>query len=234
MMGLATSGNGIFVDLLENDFENAKANFEKFKAQYKEVSKLVPEWEKEFPMAPVNELGAALKTGDQGKVMGAAEKLGKVCRNCHEVNMPKVQQKYHWGNFSGIRVKDSLTNEEVDFTQLMQSLDMNFAGISVDVEQGQRENAQKQFQGFNAGFQMLKITCKNCHGPERKYYVDDNMQALVDKLGQALSETSIDPKVVGELSQGIGMESCFKCHLVHVPAAFAKSQWAKREHVKGK
>jgi cytochrome c556 len=231
MHGLGTPFVGILVDLFENDPQNAKANFEKFKAQYVKVSKLVPEWEKDYPMDPVEELGAALKTGDQGKVMAAYEKVGKVCLDCHIVNMLKVQQKYHWGDFNAIRVKDPLTNEEVNFARLMQYLDSNFVGIGVDLEEGQIENAQKQFQGFNARFQALKETCWNCHDTERKYYIDESIQALVDKLGQALSGSPIDPNVVKKLSMGIGMENCFKCHLVHSPAALTKLQWEK---VKGK
>lgn len=227
MLGLDTHFSGIVVDVFENDPEHAKANFKTFKAQYVEVSKMVPEWEKGFPMGPVEELGVALETGNRKKVMAAHDKVGKVCHDCHKVTMPQVEQKYRWGDFNAIRVKDPLTNEEVDFTQLKKYLAVNFAGISVDIEQGQRENAQKQFQGFNARFQALRETCENCHDTESKYYVDESVQVLLDKLGQVLRESSVDPKVVGTLTQGIGMESCLKCHLVHVPAAYAKFQWEK-------
>ncbi len=218
---------GIVVDVSENDPQHAKSNFNKFKAQYAEVSKLVPEWEKSFPMGPVDELGVALGTGNRKKVMAAHDKVDKVCHDCHKVTMPQVEQKYRWGDFNAIRVKDPLTDEEVDFPQLKKYLAVNFAGISVDVEQGQRENAQQQFQGFNTRFQALKETCENCHDTESKYYVDESVQALLDKLRQALRGSSVDPEVVGGLTRGIGIESCLKCHLVHVPAAFAKFQWGK-------
>ena len=180
-------------------------------------------------MDPVEGLGSALETGDQRKVMAAHDKVGKVCHDCHIANMPQVQQKYHWGNFFAITVKDPLTNEMVDFPSVKRSLSANFVGIGVDVEQGQRENAQKQFQAFKARFQTMKETCGHCHDTERKYYIDETVEDLIEKLGQALSASSIDPKLVGELGMGIGHESCFKCHLVHVPAAAAKLQWAERE-----
>ncbi len=227
MLGMDTSFSGIVVDLFENDLQHAKDNFKNFKTQYGEVSKLVPEWERNFPMGPVDDLGTALETGDPEKVMPAIEEVGKLCHDCHVANMVKVQQKYHWGDFFAIRVKDPLTNEEVDYPSLKKYLATNFVGITVDIQQGQWENAQKQFQGFNARFQALKETCLNCHDTERKYYIDETVQALLDKLGQALMESTVDPKVVGTLSQGIGHESCFKCHLVHLPAAAAKLQWAK-------
>lgn len=227
MLGMDMSFTGIAADLFENDLQNAKANFEKFKAQYVEISKLVPEWEKNYPMGPLEDLGTALETGDPGNVMPAFEKVGKICHNCHVVTMAKVQQKYHWGDFRAIKVKDPLTQEEVNFSSLKRYMATNFVGIGVDVDQGQKENAQKQFQGFNARFQALEETCVSCHDTERKYYIDESVQALVDQLGQALMEPTIDLKVVGELSMGIGHESCFKCHLVHVPAALAKHQWAE-------
>ncbi len=86
----------------------------------------------------------------------------------------------------------------------------------------------KQVQGFNARFQTLKTICGRCHTGEIKYYTDEGVQGLIDKLSQTLENPSADPKVAVELVQRIGMESCFKCHLVHVPAAVAK--W--REHLK--
>jgi hypothetical protein len=219
---MGTYFSGIVSDLLEGDPGNAKVNFEKFKAQYEEISKLVPEWKGDFPQGPVEELGAALATGDQGKVMAAYEKMGEVCHHCHAVNMPKVQHKYEWRDFHAIKIKDPLTEEEVGFSRLKQYLQTNFAGIIVDVEQGQKENAQRQLQGFNARFQALKKICWNCHQTEPKYYVDEGVQALVDRMGQALGEASIDPKKVEALSQAIGNESCHKCHLVHSPAALSK------------
>ncbi len=222
MLGLDTSFWGIVVDLFENDLQHAQANFKKFQAQYVEISKLVPEWEKSYVMGPVADLGAALQTGDREKVILAFEEVGKVCHACHIKTMPQVQQKYRWGDFSAIGTKDPLTNEEVDFPQLKRNLATNFAGITVDTEQGQRKNAQKQFQAFIARFQALKETCGNCHVTERKAYVDESIQTLIDQLGQALGGSSVDPSTVARLKKGIGMESCLKCHLVHIPSAYAR------------
>ncbi|MHC4489269.1 MAG: hypothetical protein ACYSW7_08865, partial [Planctomycetota bacterium] len=69
--------------------------------------------------------------------------------------------------------------------------------------------------------QALKESCQNCHEGESKYYVDENIEDLLKKLEQALWSKTIDPEAVGVLVQGVGRESCSKCHLVHVPAALA-------------
>ena len=56
---------------------------------------MVPEWEKDYPVEPLDELKIVLETQDPGKVMAAIEKLGETCHQCHVANMVKVQQKYH-------------------------------------------------------------------------------------------------------------------------------------------
>jgi len=228
MFALGGLFSGIASDLAENDLQGARGVFEKFKTEYVKMSKLVPEWKEGYPIKPVEELGAALKSGDRGKVMPAFGKVGGVCHDCHVKYMPLAHQKYHWGDFSTIRAKDPLSNEEVPFTRLKQYLDSNFAGIGLNIERGQNEKARKQVQGFNARFQTLKTTCGRCHTGEVKYYTDEGVQGMIDKLGQALENPSADPKVAVELVQRIGMESCFKCHLVHVPAAMAKSREQSR------
>ncbi len=229
MMEMAVPMSGILVNLLENDMENVMPNLENFKAKYTEISKVVPEWENQYPMGPVNELGEALNSGEQGKVMAAFEKIGQVCHDCHVASMVKVQQKYHWMDFKGVEVSDPLTNEYVNFAKLMQNFDLNFVGIMVDLQEGQIENALKHFEGFNARFQTLKDTCGDCHGTsERKYYVDDEIQGMIDNLGQALKNpATLNPEQVQGLMMGIGMESCGKCHLVHLPAAYTKYRWEK-------
>jgi len=229
MMEMEAPMSGILVDLFENDMGNVMTNFENFKTKYGEVAKLVPEWENKYPLEPVEELGNALQSGEQEKVMAAFAELGKVCMDCHIETMAKVQQKYHWMDFREVKATDPLTNEEVSFTTFKQFLNTSFLGIGVDLQEGQIENALKQFEGFNARFQTLKDTCGDCHGTsERKYYVDESVQAMINELGQALKDpSSLNPEQLQGLMMGIGMESCGKCHLVHVPPALAKMRWSK-------
>ena len=227
MFGMSAPFTGILVDLMEGDIQNVQADYLAFKTQYESVSKLVPEWTKYYPSEPVGELGAALKTGDQGKIMAAFGKVGKVCADCHHKNMIKVQQKYHWKDFKAVKVKHPFTQQETKYTDFMHILSASLTGIQHNLQQGQKENAIKQYQGFKASFAVLRDSCEQCHedkkrNTERKYYVDQNVQALVDKLGQALNAAKTDPKEIAGLAGQIGQESCFKCHLVHLPAAMAQ------------
>ncbi|NJD77168.1 MAG: cytochrome c [Candidatus Methanoperedens sp.] len=230
MLAQGTYFASIAADLSENDLENARDDFKKFKAQYKNNSKLVPEWEGFFLMYPADSLEAALKTGDRNKIMAAYGNMGQVCENCHSVNMPKVQMKYHWRTLDGKKFEEisvHLANESISFSRLMQLIDANFVGVGADIGQNQIENARLRFNEFNMTFQAMKGTCGNCHTSKREYYIDEDVQARIDTLGQALSESPVDSNKVGKLSQEIGEESCFKCHLVHVPAALAQ----KREEI---
>ena len=225
---------GIGIDLSENDFENVTKDFNSFKAQFTGISKLVPEWEKYFPLELVDSLGTALETKDHNKIMSAYGAVGKICHDCHASFMAKVQERYHWQDFTTIKVHDSLTNKDLNFSEFKLNLSSALTGIAVDLQQGQIENAQKQFQEFNSRFQTLKTICWNCHQTPRMYFVDETVQSMIDKLGSAINEPDIDTKQIADLSQGIGMESCFRCHLVHVPAALAKFNWDKWEKINKK
>lgn len=216
---------GIVVDLLEEDIPNALDNFEKFKALYLELSELVPEWQHMFPIEPVDKLGEALQTGDPGRIMGALENVGAVCHDCHVPNMVKAQQKYHWPDFKMITVQDPLTNDILDYSMFMRYLNVTFSGILLNARRGNVENAQRYFQGFKARFETLQESCYGCHNTERMYYVDERVQSLIDNLGETLLEPEIDPDAVFHAAMGIGKESCQGCHLVHLPAAFAKYEW---------
>jgi cytochrome c556 len=225
MFGMNMSLTGIAIDIFEEDYEHAVVNFEKFKTEYAEASKLVPEWEEFYPLDSVEELGKALQTGEQGKVMEAIDKVGEFCHNCHVLNMTKVHQKYHWGDFSELIVTDPLTKQDMDFRQFKQFLNGSIVGVLVDIEQGQKENALNHFEALNERFQELRESCYTCHEKERSNFVDQEVQVLLDELGATLRSGTSDPKQVVELIQGIGMESCVKCHLVHVPAVYSNVRW---------
>ncbi len=227
MMEMEIPMAGILVDLHEDDMDNAKANFESFRIKYGEVAKLIPEWESKYPLEPVENLGKALQSGEKERVMAAFSELGKVCMDCHIETMAKVQHKYYWMDFREIRTKDPLTNEEVSFPTFKQFLNASFFGIVVDLQEGQMGNALKQFEGFNARFQSLRDTCEDCHGTsERKYYVDESVQDDINMLGHALKDpASLNAEQLQGLIMSIGIESCGKCHLAHVPAAFTKMRW---------
>jgi hypothetical protein len=222
MTELSTSLSGITVNILEHDTANARRSYERFAAQYREVSGLVPEWKSRFPMAPVGQLGSTLRSGNQEAITASMGKLGQVCGSCHAQNMVPVQQKFHWRDFETINVKDPLSGNALGFREFKHMMAGNFSGIAVDLQEGQRENALKQYEGFKLRFDTFRETCGECHDTERRYYVDAEVQSMIDSLGALLQTPAPKEGSVETLARGIGQESCFKCHLVHLPAAMAR------------
>lgn len=227
MIGLNRPLTAIIINVVENDQPNAVASFEEFKTQYRDVAALVPEWKEYYPMKPVEELGAALKSWDQGTSIASIQDVGKLCERCHLENMVPVQQKYHWRDFAEITLHDPMTEKGLSFSEFKHSMERNLTGIGINLEKGERQSVLKQYEGFRVRFEKFKEVCFNCHDSERKYYVDASVQAMVDSLGKVLNDATVDPKAVQALSMGIGRESCFKCHLVHVPAAMTKALWRR-------
>ncbi len=222
MLGLAGPFAGLITDAQQGDIENVKANFERFKKAYLECAEMVPEWKSGFPIEPVDQLGAALAAGDPSLVMPAVQKVGEACHSCHVANMVPVQHKYHWNEFADIIVTDPLSGQDVNFGGLMMMLETNFGGIANDLEQAQQENAMKQLGGFKARFKAMSDACMLCHETERHYYVSKDVTDMIANLEVALAQPEVDTPLVMGLLQSIGDESCTKCHLVHIPAAYGQ------------
>jgi hypothetical protein len=150
------------------------------------------------------------------------ESVGAVCHSCHQAHMPRVQQKYRWGNFGDIALTDPLSKQDVSFAQLMLMIQTNFEGITNDLAQGQDAEAAQQLAGFQARFQEMSEACGKCHDSERLYYISADITELISGLQTELARPTVDPTAVGELLLTIGQESCSKCHLVHIPAAYSQ------------
>lgn len=230
MHELAMPFSAAMADVMDQDMANARVGFEKFKEQYVRVAAMVPEWQALFPLRPVDDLGAALASGDPGKIMAAGEAVGQVCHRCHLTAMAPVQHLYRWDKFGDIAVTDPLSKRDVDFALLMRMMEGNFTGIAANLQQGQVENARAAFQGFDARFRAMAGTCELCHETERRYFVDPDIAAAIKQLGEGLNAATVDPAATGKQMETIGSESCAKCHLVHVPAAYTQQVLGRGSH----
>lgn len=228
MLDLARPFSGMVADVMEGDMPNAQANYEAFKKLYVQTSAMIPEWKEAFPLEAVDQLGTALAGGDPGQIMPAVEAVGGTCHNCHLKSMAPVHQKYRWNDFGEIVVTDPLSGQDVKFAQLMMMMETNFTGIGNDLQQDQPEAAQKHFDGFNARFKAVSEACMICHDTDRHYFVSKDVTDMIAGLQAELNQPQADMGKIGGLLASIGNESCSKCHLVHVPAAYG--QYALRAH----
>lgn len=223
MHGMSAPFSAFVSDMMEGDVPNAKANFGTFRERYLEVAKMVPEWTPLFPAAPLDEAAAAIESGDQARVMASVQKIGQTCHSCHVANMPAAYFRYHWGDFAAITATDPVTRQDVPFPVFMQMLEADLIGIGNDLAQGQPEAAAAHARSLGPRYAELKETCTACHETPRHYYVDDTVMKMIGRLEAEFADGSADPRVVEETTRAIGMESCGKCHLVHVPAAYARA-----------
>lgn len=222
MHEMSTPLSGIGSDAMEGDLDNARSQFEVFRQKYSEVATLVPEWAGLFPLGPVDELGAALQAGTPEKLMPALSAIGAVCNDCHYRFMPATQQRYHWDDFGRITIPDPLSGQDFPFAQFMLVIESDMSGIGIDAKQGQLEPARAHARGLRARMSALREACATCHDTERHYFVDSTVFSAIDAVNSALSETPPRMDAVGGSLKQIGEESCFKCHLVHIPAAYSK------------
>jgi len=223
MHDLNAALTGVVVDINENDREGAVANFQRCEQLYREIALLVPEWKSWYPAEPVEELGRVVQAGTPGEVMAAVGKVGAACHDCHVATMVPVQMRYHWPDFNEITVHDPVAGVDIDFPEFMRMLNASMTGVANDLRQDQPVNARVQFAEFSRRMAALRESCDACHDSERAYFVDTRIESLLADIGVALAGSAPDPVAVAARNQRIGEESCFKCHLVHLPAAYSRS-----------
>lgn len=226
MLGMAQPLTASIADALENDFENSQKDFEALRKAYIKISTMVPEWTERFPIGPLDQFGEAIASKDIGRIMAQADSLDVVCHSCHVQNMVLAQQKYRWPNFMDIGLTDPVTDQDVNWKILMRMMETAYTGIGADLAQGQPEQARAQFEAFYARFNAVSVACMSCHDSGRNYYVSTDVTDMIDQIGTELGQPNIDVEKVNGLLQGIGMESCVKCHMVHVPSAYGKEMMA--------
>jgi len=224
MIEMANSLNAIEINFFEADYENMQGSFNRFKTVYTEFLGLVPEWKEYFSLKKVDDLELALNLKEIEKVGLAFENLGKVCHTCHAANMTRVQHKFEWGNFSDISVTDPVNGKENSFSEHMHFMTISYDGIITDLIEGQLEYSRKHFADFNSRFEAMSETCMACHDSERKYYVDDNIINMIKAIREEIEKEKPEIEKIKDLTNGIGFESCYKCHLVHTPAAFSQNK----------
>ena len=229
MIEMGNSLNATGINFFEADYQNMQGSFSRFKTVYTGFSGLIPEWKDYFPQKEVDELELALNSKEMEKVGLAFENMGKVCQTCHAANMTRVQHKFAWGNFSDISLTDPVNGKENTFSEIMHIMTISYDGIITDLIEGQLEYSRKHFTDFNTRFEAMSETCIVCHDSERKYYVDNNIQNMIKAIGEEISKEKPEVERIKDLAKGIGYESCYKCHLVHTPAAFSQSKFNASE-----
>ena len=218
MYELGESMMGIPVNLAQGDFQNAGNSFNEFSECYDYSSKMVPEWQRYYNQKAVDELGRALAECDQDAIGIAMGDVGETCSDCHLDTMTPVYYKYYWGDFREVKIQTPagpLPWKQAKMNYLL----MGFDGIGVNIKEDDQADAQQSFELFDSMFDNMTDACLECHYSVPKYYVSEDIQWMIDDMGEKID--------AGELAEANGLrygigDSCHRCHIVHIPPQYAK------------
>jgi hypothetical protein len=221
MLDMVDSLEFTAVNLQENDLVDAKITFNKFSGEYDNVSKMVPEWNGYFDKSLVTNIGSDIDNQNVPKAFEDMGKLGKSCDKCHTENTPEVWAKYYWKDFDSINVTTIGPYKPVaPWTDAMGYMALNFDGMIINLKEGKQDAANQSFENFRTMLLNFKKACSECHNTERKYFVSDDVMAMVNQTGEYVKSGNITG--VEQSIHIIGMEICYKCHVLHQPAQMMK------------
>lgn len=224
MFELGESMQGIGVNIQQGDIPNAKKSYAAFYQNYKNSANMVPEWKEYYDVNAVEKMGASLDNGNIQAVFESMGQIGASCVKCHTEKMTPVWNKYNWMDFSKITMDTPNPSEpKLPWAQAkLKYMVIGFDGIGVNIKNGNQSGAKQSFVLFSAMFDSMNATCASCHPSPPGHYVGAEVRAMINKMGEEIN--------VGNLSeaegirQGIGMESCYRCHVLHMPAQFARAR----------
>ncbi len=222
MLDMVDAFDDTTVNLQENDLVNAKNSFNKFSGEYDNVSKMVPEWSGYFDKSLVANIGSDIDNKNVPKAFDDIGKLGETCDKCHREIKPQVWAKYYWKDFGSINVTTVNPNEPAApwHDAMEKYLAPNFEGMITNLNEGKQDAANQSFENFRTMLLNFKQACSNCHTTEPKYFISDDIMAMVNQTGDYVKSGNITG--VEQNVQIIGMESCYKCHVLHQPAQMMK------------
>jgi len=216
MLDLERAFSGMAAELMENDLAGARELYGEFAAKYHSVKGMVEEWKEYFPEEEVETLGRALQGTDREAMFRSLEGMGERCHRCHAATMVITQQKYRWGDFSSLVVNDEKNGQTKPYGVFKKFIAANMAGVEVDAEQGQWENAREHFGALKKRLTVLSETCQACHAEKPGYFTEAK---ALGSLEEEIGRDQPDKRRVSALLNNIGAEACAGCHLIHVPAA---------------
>lgn len=222
MFELGAAMMGIGVNLQQGDMANAKKSYDDFSKKYKDSSDMVPEWKKFYDQSTVEKIGVSLDSGDVPTVFENIGKVGVACAKCHKEKMPQIWNKFNWNDFGKLNLNTPNPDEPVLPFSLakIKYLAPGYDGIGVNIKNNNQKGAQESFGLFKTMFDNLNSTCSSCHASAPKYYVSADIRAMIDTMGEKINSGNLSE--AEGLRMGIGMESCYKCHVLHMPSQFAR------------
>lgn len=225
---------GAFVDVGEEDWENAEKHADQLVEAYKKASEMVPEWKDYFDHEAVKAFAEAMKTRDPAKIGKSARAVGATCGKCHTENYVAVWTRYHWPSLKSVKITDPIIEKEVKYRNYMHILSSTFKGVTVNFGEGQYDRALKAAGRLKKRLIELRSTCSKCHVTDtvKQFFVGEPVIQAVDALK---TELAADKPNAGNFWKNVGIigkQACKMCHLTHRPYAIIQGVWEEEEEEK--
>lgn len=231
MHRISGSFGGVFVNMREQDWENAEKKAAAFVEAYEEAAKMVPEWKDEFDLEAARAFARAVKTRDPAQIGKAAGPVGKTCHHCHEQNYVSVWTRYHWPRVSTLKITDPVDEKELEFGKYMGLLAGTFRSVTVNFGEGQYARAARAMRSLEKRYRELKSTCPKCHVTDnvKLFFVGEEAQKALAGMRRELDRDKPDPGAFWKNVGLLGREGCKKCHLTHRAFAIIQEVWEEKD-----
>ena len=221
---------GVFVDMKEQDWENAEKHADQLVDAYKEASDLVPEWKDYFDHDAVKKFATEVKTHDPEKIDKAGAPVGKTCGKCHAEQYVAVWTKYQWPSIELIKLTDPVGEKEFKYGKYMWLLVGSLNGMTVNFGEGQYDRSKKALGDFKKQYMELKSVCSKCHTGDtvKQFFVGEDITKAFKDLDTELSAAKPNPANFWKNVETVSNEGCKKCHLTHRAYAIIQDTWEKK------
>jgi len=230
MYGISTAFTAVFVNIKENDWENAKKWAYKLKEGYLKIGEMVPKWDKLLRKKEINQLVKAVEEKNPSKVQKFAQIVGKSCSSCHGRFKLSTQIKYHYPSFDLVSLEDPVSGMEYSIHDYMKKMTNDYKLTKIYTFEGEFKKAYKSANSFAKRFLSLTQSCSECHTNKivEDVYFGKETQEKLNKLKSAIrsKDKALTFKTIGQIGG-----ACYKCHNVHeIPAMLKEKLEGEHSH----
>lgn len=224
MYGLSIAFTGIFVNIKEGDWDNAKKWAIELKEGYLKIGQMVPKWDKGLRKKEIEALVKAVEEKNTSKVQKYAQIIGKTCSGCHARYQLPAKIKYHYPSFDLVSLEDPVSGMEYNIHDYMKKMTNDYKLTKIYTTEGDFKKASKSAKNFAKRFMAISQSCSECHTNKivEDVYFGKHTQENIRKLKKAVMAK--DSKTVFKTLGKIG-GICYKCHNVHEIPAMLKEKF---------
>jgi len=196
--------------------------FKGFDKDYREVGKMVPEWQDALDITELNKLQDAVENKDYPAIPPILDNLQDSCTECHADYQAVARLLYRSADFAKIRVLDAHNGRKIAYDKAMAELSSTVNRIKIAMHDNLYPQAIAYLEPLQTRLKSLSDGCSDCHkqADEQIDYIINSSQPILTELKQALEKQ--DNKQARISLGTFAVKTCARCHSVHRTTAELK------------